>query len=265
MGDAFFIYVGLMTGKEACMKKFVSILLVMLLLGTSLSVSARVNTVQYAMECVQFLEKCGIVEKPFEKWDENSLITRKDAFVAVSETKDPFGYLDVIYDRDAEELKDIYDYDLRYEFSDIEYASEDYYLASVLVGQGLIRGSFNKEEADSVNARFYDNLTYGEALIILSRLFTYESAPYGFEPVILENYPSDTPYLDYFTDMRVVNSQIFSDSYCPQICAEDLEKPIPAYEFFTLLCRVMYEPAFAQGDYASPYKFYFVDYYLKNR
>lgn len=247
------------------MKKLIAVLLAMLLLGTSLSVTARVDNEQYAKECIQFLEKCGIVENPFEKWDENSLITRKDAFVAVSETKDPFGYLDVIYARDAEELHFIYDDTLGYNFSDIEYASEDYYLASVLVGQGLIRGSSNGNETASVNARFYDNLTYGEALIVLSRLFTYESAPYGFEPVILENYPSDTPYLDYFTDMRVINSQIFSDPYCPQISAEDLNQPIPAHEFFILLCRVMYEPAFAQGDYARPYKFYFVDNYLKNR
>ena len=193
------------------------------------------------------------------------MITRKDAFVAASETKDPFGYLDVTYDRNAEELHAYYDYHLKYEFSDIEYASEDYYLASVLVGYGLIRGSFNGDETASVNARFYDNLTYGEALIILSRLFTYESAPYGYEPVILENYPSNTPYLDYFTDMRVINSQIFSDPYCPQIRAEDLAKSIPAYEFFTLLCRVMYEPAFSPGDYARPGKFYFIDNYLKNR
>lgn len=243
------------------MKKLVALILAMILCS-SLSVSAFGS---YARECMLQLESCGILEKPFEKWDENSFITRKDSLVAVSKTRTPQGYLDVIYDRDAEELHFIYDNALGYEFSDIEYASEDYYLASILVAQGLIRGSLEGNEPASVKARFYDNLTYGEALIILSRMFTHENIPYGYEAVLLENYPSDTPYLDYFTDMRVINSQIFSDPYCPQISAEDLDQPIPTHEFFILLCRVMYEPSFAPGDYARRCKYYLIDEWVETK
>ena len=54
------------------MKKLIAVLLVMLLLGTSLSVFARVDNEQYAMECVQFLGKCGILENPLKKWDDYS-------------------------------------------------------------------------------------------------------------------------------------------------------------------------------------------------
>ena len=50
----------ILSGKEDCMKKLIAVLLAMLLLGTSLSVTARVDNEQYAKECIQFLEKCGL-------------------------------------------------------------------------------------------------------------------------------------------------------------------------------------------------------------
>ena len=249
-----------MDNEGETMKKTVILIVVAFLLNTC-SVSARIQNNTYAEECAKLLEDCNIVNNVKDRWGIERPIKRRDAFSAVATTKSPQRYLDVIYSWSPERLQEMFYAILGYEFSDIKYASDDYYFTGVMVGHGLILGSYELDDISSKLARLEDNLTYGEALVILSRLFSYESMPYDMESVILERYTSQTPYLDYFEDMRIINNQIFSDPCCPQISAEELNQPISAYEFFTLLCRTMYVPAFAQGDYATPYKFYFIDNY----
>lgn len=204
---------------------------------------------------VEELKSYNIIDKnALEKWTADGYITRRDAFETAVKIRDPYSAY-IILDkerRSLEELKDMVDYamesyqysDYKLQFLDVDYQNEDYRLLSALIVTYMIKGD---SEDGETKARFDDNLTVREAVVIASRIpEVYSVASWGFNDDILqEKYNSDCPAFDYLEDMRIINNTIVSDPGCPKISKEDFDKPISADKFFILMYRMLYAPSCA--------------------
>ena len=185
----------------------------------------------YILASVKNLEKLDIVRTPFEKWDCDDYISRRNAFEMVYIIR-TFSNRGIGYPIDNGlwvTLKNKLPVDVR----ESEYDSA---LCYSLSSEGLFYG---KEENGQLLADFDENLTYNEAFTLLYRLIlNYHKYTHD----IKEQFESreEYPYYRFVEDIGLINSNTIVNYSTLTIDKSHLTEYIPAYEFMHLTNAVLY-------------------------
>ena len=199
-------------------------------------------------ESVFALDIYDIVRNPMKKWENEKVpINRRNAFELV-----------YIIHNGGYRFLDSTDFKLKY-YSDIEYKTYDDALAKALWYRNLLRGKNATKE--SAIADFDSNITYYEALNLISRLFD-RNRYYMLSSNIIDTYKGEYPYYDFFEDIGLINNDTIIDYSHLFIKKEDLDKPMPAYEFMHLLYQAMYVTQFHGFEYKPTYGYRDITWYL---
>lgn len=197
---------------------------------------------------VRKLEQLDIVRNPSERWTQDSLIQRRDAFKMAYIVKTGGRELhengdepDISIPFIEQRKKTLRLYGLNPDFTDIEQNTFDYYFVDSLLAEKLLYGT---NSSDGSKAELDRSATYDEALAIIGRLF-YQVGSYSYGELITEDVVDENaahPYFEFARQLGLINSPNPVDLSCPQIQPEQLAQPIPAYEFMHLLHRALYIP-----------------------
>lgn len=267
------------------MKRISTLILSLLVLLFSQAANAEEQSADYIKHLKkigQTLERFDIVRNIDEKYNEDSLISRRDAFQMAYIVKNSKRAL--VYEPDDVEAvtelceKRMMTYLQNVEFSDVEPGTYDYALVYSLVASDLILG---KTDA-SLDIYSNEALTYEECVELLKAskpkadidsIATYEEALtiIGRMVYIPENWSTYYDELDAIVDMNVEhpyysaaikNGLINSEPGSPVVSENMLNQPISAYEFMHLLYRALYIPTVYVGCYGKYYEIRYINNYI---
>jgi len=233
------------------MKKTLLVLIIFSLSFTIFTAFSREKYERYTLDCIENLEKYGVVELPYEKWTNTDFIKRRDVFELIFFIR--FKTRDYDFFGSGSNIDEI-------KFQDIEQESSDEYFVHALYSSAILRG---REIEGKLYAHLNEDITYYEALVSLGRLFTNHNR-YDITNEILDNYPAFYPYFYYTQDLKIINSKNPTDLYCPQIKIEELNDRISAYEFLSLLNRALYVPTNPEGGYNPSLACYYINGFIFN-
>ena len=266
------------------MKKVVYVLIIILLTNTFVFAENIYDT-EYNLEeqyklgneiaAIENLERLDIVRDVQTRWDETSLITRRDAlkiaYVFNTSSRDFISWVNSYSsERLKSELEEIswsngmngyygkFRTARKFEFCDIEPLSYDYKLAASLFCYNLLAG---EERDGKLYANFDDNVKYNEAFITICKMLS-TSGGSGFladlyiEKYYSENYPNVTnPYYQFCIDTGIINCKNAISEYEMNVYPEQLEENITAYEYLYLVNQALYIHTRQIGDYAQMYNY----------
>lgn len=268
-------------------KRIIAIVLCVIMLSINVfATSPRIYGKNYGEYAVEKLEKFDIVRKPFEKYDENSTITRSDMmkmiYIAVNANFDARYYGNArqyIYHTDekkgmhcggTEEVIENFNYLIEnseeqgwcyYEFEDIEFGSEEHCFVSSLMYYGLFHGV---ERDGKMYAELEREATYREAIIALCNMFGWQLSDFRG----ISDYRGTDFDLEYTKKLGIIEDEN-PRAERMEIDLTELEKPVRAYEFMNLLYNALHIPfdrlmSDWSGERAYEYRYYegFVD--IKN-
>lgn len=227
------------------------------------------------LTAIENLESLDIVRNAESRWNQTSLITRRDAL--------KISYVFNTYDRDfigitsgytAEQIKDEpekeawlygmnsyygnYRTARKFEFSDIEPLSYDYKLAASLFYYNLITG---QEQDGKLYANFDNNMTYNEAFVTVCRMLSTSSGSRFYADLYIAKYYYENnqevcnPYYQFCIDTGMINCKNALSEYEMNIYPEQLEENITAYEYLYLVNQALYIHTRQVGDYAQLYNY----------
>lgn len=204
---------------------------------------------------VSNLEKLGIVITPFEKWSDNEPIKRRNAFELCHIIYHE-GSKILSLPEDVEILRKIKESGQLEKFDDVLLNSYDGALLQALLYDNLLFfGKYN--EKGKIIAGFDDNLTYGEALAIVSRLLGHDRRyTYLVKKNIVEY--SENSYYDILCQIGLINSNVPFSYSSLTVNPKELNQDISAFEFMHLLNNAMYIPHLASscmGDIIPNYRY----------
>ncbi len=248
-------------------KRFITVILCVVMLNSCVfAEEKRIYGKNYGEYAVEKLEQFDIVRKPFEKYDENSTITRRDMmkmiyivvnanhlggfgnrnprqyFYHFDKNKNMLGYdgleeaVENLNYLSANKEKYRWTY---YEFDDVEFASEDHFFATSLMAYGLLYGV---EENGKFYAEFDREATYSEAIISLCYMFN-PARSVGLSCSYPSNYIAEYghDYMELAKKLGIIENDN-SVAERMDIPLDNLDAPIKAYEFMNLLNNALYIP-----------------------
>ena len=224
----------------------------------SISVNAYTGTV---ISAIDELERFDIVRNPREKWTQYDFIARRDAFkmpyiITVIGRSTPREFLfkpgerdDIIRDHAFFDEAG-YKYETTY-FKDVEVGSDDDCFVLSLMFCGLMTG---REENGEYYAALDEYMTYNEAFATIYRLLKDWTRPYYFpyQP------PEGKTFFSIAEEFGLINNNNSVYSAGLTVSEEQLNDPIPAYEYMYLLDSALYIP---RGDGWENH--YLVEYYVQ--
>ncbi len=267
------------------MKRIFASILILLVLLFSQAAGAEEQSSDYIKHLKKIghtLEQFDIVRSVDEKYNESSLISRRDAFQMAYIVKNSKRALEYEPD-DVEAVAELCEkrmqtYLQNFEFSDVEPGTYDYALVYSLAASGLILGKTD----DSLEAYPSEAMTYEECVELLKAskpkadldgTATYEEALtiIGRMVYIPDNWSTYYDELDAIVDMSaehpyysaaIKNGLINSEPGSPVVSEDMLNQPVPAYEFMHLLYRALYIPTVYVGCYGEHYEVRYIDNYI---
>lgn len=207
---------------------------------------------------VYALSKLDIVRNPFEKWDSDDPIKRRNAFEMVyivrfkgdREFYKPEGVPDWF----SEHVSDI--------ATDVEPGTYDYCFLFVLDHDPLFYG--RKDAEGNRVAAFDENITYYEAISLVSRLFTVFNRIRNDLWDAMDSWEEEYRDYRFAEEIGLINSNNLVNYSTLTVDESQLNEPIPAYEFMYLLYTALYIPTFVYEDYGGlPGQIRYIDYFTK--
>ena len=212
---------------------------------------------------VSALSNWNIVKNPYEKWSENDLITRRNAYEMVLLVREKSLMPRAL--EKAELLNEAFPYSYLIEktkITDVQYDTYDCSLLCYLDYHNLISGKIN-QKGDKV-AAFDDYLTYHEALAIILRMMQEYYAFYYNVEKKMKTWDTNYPYFKLAEEIGLVNGNNLVSYGTLTINESQMKDYIPAYKFMYLLHQAMYIPVLAQDDYSGAIcSFRYIDYFIE--
>lgn len=205
---------------------------------------------------VYALSKLDIVRNPFEKWDSDDPIKRRNAFEMV--------YI-VRYEgaRELSKPEDVNEGIVSLSLvTDVIPGTYDYSLLEALSVDPLIYGK--KDAEGNRLALFDENITYYEAISLVSRLFTVFNRIRNDLWDAMDSWEEEYRDYRFAEEIGLINSNNLVNYSTLTVDESQLNEPIPAYEFMYLLYTALYIPTFVYEDYGGlPGQIRYIDYFTK--
>ena len=198
----------------------------------------------YVNASVKNLEKLGIIKTPFDKWDSDDYISRKNS-------------MEMVYLIHKLSYREIWEYDEYIEFvkekgilfPDVMETDNEYDIKLVLSlnREGLILG---KKQDGKYIADIYSNLTYYEAFTLLYRLILNYHKYSDNVSNLVDSWEEEYPYFRFMEEFGLINNNTIVNYSTLTIDESMMDKYITAYEFMHMLNSVMYMQHLRMtGDY----------------
>ena len=198
----------------------------------------------YIKASVKNLEMVGIVKNPFDKWDSDDYISRKNS-------------MEMVYLVHNLSYREIWEYDEYIEFvkekgilfPDVMETNNEYDIKLVLSlnREGLLLG---KKQDGKYIADLDSNLTYNEAFALFYRLILNHHKYSNSISNLVDSWEDEYPYFRFVEEFGLINNNTIVNYSTLTIDESMMDKYITAYEFMHMLNSIMYMQHLRMtGDY----------------